>query len=167
MRLHSAVRPNIDRRRECTLASMRQLARRTAILLVSVLSGCAYTVDQAPPPAATAVSDLRGTWAGTWGGAPVQLVVVEQRELGDYAGVYLGPVQVLGRRRPGVSGVLTSTISSRSLARPTTGGLAGASPTSRGAPRVRSSSSPGRDDRAIASRRFLDEPEIFWRHSKL
>ena len=89
---------------------MRQLARRTAILLVIVLSGCAYTVDQAPPPAVTAVSDLRGTWAGTWGGAPVQLVVVEQRELGDYAGVYLGPVQVLGRRRPGVSGVLTSTI---------------------------------------------------------
>ena len=89
---------------------MRQLARRTAILLVIVLSGCAYTVDQAPPPAVTVVSDLRGTWAGTWGGAPVQLVVVEQRELGDYAGAYLGPVQVLGRRRPGVSGVLTSTI---------------------------------------------------------
>ena len=113
MRLHSAVRPNIDRRRECTLASMRQLARRTAILLVSVLSGCAYTVDQAPPPAVTAVSDLRGTWEGTWGGAPMRLVIVEQRELGDYAGVYLGPVQVLGRRRPGVTGVLTSAIAGR------------------------------------------------------
>ena len=89
---------------------MRQLAGRAAILLVIVLSGCAYTVDQAPPPAVTAVSDLRGTWEGTWGGAPMRLVIVEQRELGDYAGIYLGPVQVLGRRRPGVTGVLTSTI---------------------------------------------------------
>ena len=89
---------------------MRQLAGRAAILLVIVLSGCAYAVDQAPPPAVTAVSDLRGTWEGTWGGTPMQLVIVEQRELGDYAGVHLGPVQVLGRRRPGVTGVLTSTV---------------------------------------------------------
>ena len=86
---------------------MRQLA---LLLLVIALAGCAQTVDLAPPPPATAVPDLRGTWAGTWDGAPVRLVVIEQRELGDYAGVYLGPVQVLGRRRPGVSGVLTSTI---------------------------------------------------------
>ena len=47
---------------------------------------------------------------GHVGGAPAQIVIIEQRELGDYAGVYLGPVQLLGRRRPGVSGVLTSTI---------------------------------------------------------
>ena len=90
---------------------MRQLARRTAILLVVALSGCAQTVDQAPPPAVTVMpDDLRGTWVGTWGGAPVQLVIVEQIELGERAGIYLGPVQVLGRRRPGLSGVLTSTI---------------------------------------------------------
>ena len=86
---------------------MRQLA---VILLVIALAGCAQTVDMTPPPPATAVPGLRGTWAGTWGGTPVQLVVVEQREFGDYAGVYFGPVQVLVRRRPGVSGVLTSTI---------------------------------------------------------
>jgi hypothetical protein len=89
---------------------MRQLAGRAVVLLVLALSGCAETVDQAPPPAVTDVSDLRGTWEGTWGGAPVQLVIVEQHELGDYSGVYFGPVQVLGRRRPGVTGVLTSTI---------------------------------------------------------
>jgi hypothetical protein len=41
---------------------------------------------------------------------PARLVIVEQRELGDYSGIYLGPLQVLGRRRPGVAGVLTSTI---------------------------------------------------------
>jgi len=85
--------------------------RRAAIfLLVIALAGCAQTVDLAPPPPVTAVPGLMGTWVGTWGGTPVQLVVIDQRELGDYSGVYLGPVQVLGRRRPGVSGVLTSTI---------------------------------------------------------
>lgn len=85
--------------------------RRAAIfLLVIALTGCAQTVDLAPPPPVTAVPGLMGTWTGTWGGTPVQLVIVEQRELGDYSGIYLGPVQLLGRRRPGVSGVLTSTI---------------------------------------------------------
>jgi hypothetical protein len=80
------------------------------VLLLVVLTGCAQTADLAPPPPPTAVPDLRGTWAGTWGGSPVELLIVEQHELGDYSGVYLGPVQVVGRRRPGVIGVLTSTI---------------------------------------------------------
>jgi hypothetical protein len=86
------------------------LARRAALLLILALSACAHTADVVPPPPVTAVPNLRGTWVGTWGGAPAQLVIVEQRELGDYAGISLGPVQVLGRRRPGVAGVLTSTI---------------------------------------------------------
>ena len=94
---------------------MCQLASRAAVLLVIALFGCAQTVDLALPPPVTALPDLRGTWTGTWGGAPAQLVIIEQRELGDYAGIYLGPVQVLGRRRPGVSGVLTSTIADASV----------------------------------------------------
>jgi hypothetical protein len=86
------------------------MRRCLGLLLFVALTGCAPTVDLAPPPPPTAVPDLRGAWAGTWGGGPVELVIVEQRELGDYSGVALGPVQVLGRRRPGVTGVLTSTI---------------------------------------------------------
>ena len=89
---------------------MRRLVGRVALLLIVALSGCARPVDLAAPPPVTSVPDLRGTWTGTWGGAPARLVIVEQLELGDYAGIYLGPVQVLGRRRPGVSAVLTSTI---------------------------------------------------------
>jgi hypothetical protein len=80
-------------------------------------------VDQGPPLPATAVPDLRGTWTGTWGGTPVQLVIVEQRELGDYAGLYFGPVQLLGRRRPGVAGVLTSTIAGAAVSANTEGWL--------------------------------------------
>jgi hypothetical protein len=45
----------------------------------------------------------------------MQLVIIEQRELGDYAGLHFGPVQLLGRRRPGVAGVLTSTIAGASV----------------------------------------------------
>lgn len=89
---------------------MSEFARGAAVLVILALAACAQTVDVAPPPPVTAVPDLRGTWAGTWGGAPVRLVITEQRELGDYAGIYLGPVQALGRRRPGVAGVLTSAI---------------------------------------------------------
>jgi hypothetical protein len=89
---------------------MHTLVSVAVVLLVVTLSGCARPVDLAAPPPVTAVPDLRGTWTGAWGGAPAQLIIVEQHELGDYAGIYLGPVQVLGRRRPGVSGVLTSTI---------------------------------------------------------
>lgn len=89
---------------------MRRLTAIAATVLVFALTGCAQTVDLAPPAPPTAVPDLRGAWAGTWGGAPMRLVISDQIELGDYSGVYLGPVQLLGRRRPGVSGVMTSTI---------------------------------------------------------
>lgn len=90
---------------------MRHLvAQPIIVVLVLALAGCAQTVDLAPPPPATEVPDLRGTWTGTWGGAPLRLVVTGQKELGDYSGISLGPVQLLGRRLPGVSGVITSTI---------------------------------------------------------
>jgi hypothetical protein len=96
------------------MRALERIARRALpviFLLFIAFSGCAQTVDQAPPPSVSGgPDDLRGTWVGTWGGAPVQLVIVEQIELGERSGVYFGPVQVLGRRRPGVVAVLTSTI---------------------------------------------------------
>ncbi len=90
---------------------MRRVAHRAVFVLFVALAGCAQTVDQTPPPSATAgPDDLRGNWVGTWGGGPVQLVIAGQVELGERSGIYVGPVQVLGRRRPGIAGVLTSTI---------------------------------------------------------
>jgi hypothetical protein len=65
---------------------MRRLPPLASVFLVVALFGCAPTVDQAPPSATAGPDDLRGTWAGTWGGAPVQLVIVEQIELGERSG---------------------------------------------------------------------------------
>lgn len=65
------------------------------------------------PPSTLAIPDLLGTWTGTWAGTPLTLVVVEQKELDARAGVFVGPVQVLGQRAPGVVGVLTSVIDGR------------------------------------------------------
>jgi hypothetical protein len=77
-----------------------------------ILAGCAGTSEPGGPqlPSTLAVPDLRGTWTGTWGGTPLTLVVLEQKEVDTRSGVYVGPVQVLGQRVPGVVGVMTSVI---------------------------------------------------------
>lgn len=73
-----------------------------------LLAGCT-TIPPAGPPAAFA-PDLRGTWTGTWGGAPASLVVTEQATGTGESGLVLGPWQVLGERYPTATGVLTSTV---------------------------------------------------------
>jgi hypothetical protein len=68
-----------------------------------------------PPPLATPVGvmpDLRGTWNGTWGGAPLTLAILDQRDAAPTDGISVGPWQVFGRNLPGVSGVLTVRIRS-------------------------------------------------------
>ena len=66
-----------------------------------------------PPPLTTPVGmmpDLRGTWNGTWGGAPLTLVILDQRDAEPIGGVSVGPWQVFGRDLPGVSGILSVAI---------------------------------------------------------
>jgi hypothetical protein len=53
---------------------------------------------------------MRGTWRGTWGGAPVALLITDQQTVAGDSGLYVGNYQVLGHERPGVSGILTSQI---------------------------------------------------------
>ena len=81
---------------------------RLALLLALALAGCATT----PPVGAPAVSspDLRGSWAGTWGGEPAALLLTEQTIGPGESAVMLGPWPLLGERYPTVTGVLTSTI---------------------------------------------------------
>ena len=90
------------------------------LALVVAVAGC-ETTPAAPPPTGMA-PDLRGTWTGTWGGAPVTLVVTDEVEVGD-SGVYLGSWQVLGRRGPAVSGVLTTAVGGERVSLAATGRL--------------------------------------------
>jgi len=91
---------------------MRAADRRGAGVLVAVISAL-LGACAAPPALATPVGqmpDLRGTWTGTWGGAPVTLVILEQRDAEPVDGVTVGPWQVFGRTLPGVAGILTVKI---------------------------------------------------------
>jgi hypothetical protein len=74
-----------------------------------MLAGCASGTPLPTPPTGE-VPDLLGTWRGTWGGEPLVLLVTGQHEDTGYSGVFVGGAQIFGQRRPGISGVLTSTI---------------------------------------------------------
>jgi len=77
-------------------------------VLVLLVAGCAGGLPS-PPPGAVA-PDLRGTWTGTWSGAPLTLIVIEQQSGHGDSGLVIGPWQVLGEQYPTVSGVMTSSI---------------------------------------------------------
>jgi len=79
------------------------------VLLAAVLGGCALGPALPPPPSGP-VPDLVGTWRGTWGGAPAALLITQQTADSGYSGVFVGNYQLGGPNRPGISGVLTSTI---------------------------------------------------------
>ena len=51
-----------------------------------------------------------GTWRGTWAGEPLALLILSQTPDSGSAGVFVGDYQIGGPRRPGISGVLTSTV---------------------------------------------------------
>jgi len=91
---------------------VRAAGRRRAVVLVATLSAL-LGACAAPPPLATPAGlmpDLRGTWAGTWGGTPLTLVILEQRDGEPVDGVTIGSWQVLGRNLPGVAGILSVKI---------------------------------------------------------
>ena len=78
-------------------------------VLAALLGGCALG-PPLPPPATGPIPDLIGTWRGTWGGEPAVLLISEQTGHSGYSGIFLGDYQLGGPYRPGISGVLTSTI---------------------------------------------------------
>jgi len=83
--------------------------RNGLVVALTALLGACSTMTPLTMPAGPA-PDLRGTWTGTWGGAPLTLLVLEQHEASPGDGVSLGSWHVLGRELPGVSGVLTFTV---------------------------------------------------------
>jgi hypothetical protein len=84
--------------------------RRILVLLAAVLVGGCAVGPSLPPPPSGPVPDLIGTWRGTWGGEPIALLITEQTAHSGYSGVFLGDYQLGGPHRPGIAGVLTSTI---------------------------------------------------------
>lgn len=87
--------------------------RLVALALAVLVAGCTSAPPVGPP--ATFQPDLRGTWTGTWGGAPLTVIVIEQRLATGDSGLVIGPYQVLGQQYPTVSGVMTSTIDGRQI----------------------------------------------------
>jgi len=88
---------------------MRLVAGVAAVVLLAV--GCTAPVPQPPPAGAgAAMADIRGSWRGTWGGAPAALLITDQQIQAGYSGLYIGSYQLLGNERPGISGILTSQI---------------------------------------------------------
>jgi hypothetical protein len=82
--------------------------RSLLVALALLAAGCAPG-QPVPPPAASS-PDLRGTWTGTWGGAPLTVLVTGQQSGHGESGLVIGPWQVLGQIYPTLSGVLTSSI---------------------------------------------------------
>jgi hypothetical protein len=91
---------------------VRAAGRRRAVVLVAAISALLGACAAPPPLAAPAglMPDLRGAWAGTWGGTPLTLVILEQRDAEPVDGVTVGPWHVLGRNLPGVAGILSVKI---------------------------------------------------------
>jgi len=87
------------------------LALLCALLCVSTVAAQAPLPGSATPP--VGVLDLRGTWAGTWGGQPLGLLITEQGELVGSSGVYWGTTQIFGHREPGLAGIMTYTSQGR------------------------------------------------------
>lgn len=81
------------------------IARALVVGLVLALGACA-TGPRLDQPT-QAVPDLRGTWRGTWGGAPITLLVLEQGGTTRQDGITVGPWPLTGAGLPALDGVLT------------------------------------------------------------
>jgi hypothetical protein len=86
--------------------------RHLALALLLLLPGCGPALQPLPP--SVPVPDLRGTWAGTWGGTPLTLTVVEVEENFGPSRISVGPVplgSILGGQTvPTIAGVMTMTV---------------------------------------------------------
>jgi hypothetical protein len=95
----------------CLQSVMRTRLGLAALALLVGACTTGMPLPPPPPPGAGATSsDIRGSWRGTWGGAPVSLLITDQEARAGYSGLYVGNYQLLGHERPGVAGVLTSQI---------------------------------------------------------
>jgi hypothetical protein len=74
-------------------------SRRLVVALALLAAACSAR-PPLPPEWREAVGGIHGSWRGTWGGAPVALLITDQRTTAGSS----------GPERLGVSGILTSRI---------------------------------------------------------
>jgi len=79
--------------------------RRALVILALLVAGCAGGPVLTQPT--VMIPDLRGTWRGTWGGAPITLLVLEQGGTTRQGGITVGPWPLTGAGLPALDGVLT------------------------------------------------------------
>ena len=79
--------------------------RRALVILALLVAGCAGGPVLTQPT--VMIPDLRGTWRGTWGGAPITLLVLEQGGTTRQGGITIGPWPLTGAGLPALDGVLT------------------------------------------------------------
>ena len=86
------------------------MRRRLALAALVLLAAACRTTTAVPPDWRETVGGLRGSWRGTWGGAPAALLVTEQRTTASHSGLYVGTEQLFGPERLGLTGILTAPI---------------------------------------------------------
>ena len=79
--------------------------RRGLVILTLLVAGCAGGPVLTQPSAV--IPDVRGTWRGTWGAAPITLLVLEQGGTTRQGGITVGPWPLTGAGLPALDGVLT------------------------------------------------------------
>src|SRR5205823_5051852 len=79
---------------ETARGMMAPVMRTLVVLLALTLGACATEPRLGQPQ--DVVPDLRGTWQGTWGGAPVTLLVLEQGGTTRQGGISVGPWALTG-----------------------------------------------------------------------
>jgi hypothetical protein len=86
------------------------IALAVLMLLAGACTSVTVVAEPPPPGMEGTIGDIRGSWRGTWGGAPAALLITELQMQAGYSGLYVGNYQLLGQERPAVSGILTSQI---------------------------------------------------------